>query len=67
MEMVIERNSLLKMKLVNQHLTDTVCKTPLFIGKLVEGLPAQQDVGCCEVINSGQCATKELLAQVHSA
>jgi hypothetical protein len=63
---VIERKSLLQMKLVDQCLTGTVRKTPLFIRKLVESLPTQQDIGFCEVINGGQCATKELLAQDHS-
>ena len=66
MEVVIERKSLLQMELVDQCLTGTVCKTLLFIGKLVEGLPTQQDVGLCEVINGGQCSTKALLAHDHS-
>ena len=61
-EVVIERKSLLQMKLVDQHLAGTVCKTPRFIGKLAEGLPTQQHVGFCEVVNSGQCSMKELLA-----
>ena len=60
-KVVVERKSLLKMEFIDQHFTGTVCKTPLFIGKLAEGLPTQQDVGFCEVINGGQCSTKELL------
>ena len=67
MEVVIERKSLWQMQLVNQHLTGTVCKTPRFIGKLAEGLPTQQNVGLCEVVNSSKCSMKELLAYDHSA
>jgi hypothetical protein len=52
-EVVIERKRLLKMKFIDQHFTGTVCKAPLLIGKLAEGLPTQQDVGFCEVINAG--------------
>jgi hypothetical protein len=40
-EVVIERKSLLQMQLVDHNPTGTVCKTPLFIGKLAEGLPTQ--------------------------
>src|SRR5215510_3437455 len=57
-EVVSERKSLLKMKLVDQHHTGTVCKTPRFIGKLAAGVPTQQDVGFCEVVNSSQCSGK---------
>jgi hypothetical protein len=63
---VIERKSLLQMQLVDHSLPGPVCQTPRLIGKLAEGLPTQQDVGCCEVIHSGQCATKEWLAHDHS-
>jgi hypothetical protein len=66
-EVVIERKSLLKMKLVNEYFTGTVCKTPRFIVKMAEGLPTQQDVCFYEVINGSKCATKELLTYGYSS
>ena len=67
MEVVIECKSMLKMQLVDHNLPGTVCKTPRLIGKLAEGLPTQQDVGFCEGIHGGQCATKAVLAHDQSA
>jgi len=58
MEMVIERKSLSEMKLVDYNLTGTVRETPLFIGKLAEGLPTQHDIGFCEVIHGATMPRK---------
>jgi len=43
--MVIERKSLAEMKLVDHNFTGTIRETPLFIGKLAEGLLTQHNIG----------------------